>query len=504
MLTETTLPLTSDELACLESLLPYASGQELRQIRQNLTGMTDRQLAESSLHEFIVQAWPVVEPDKDYIDGKHIHGMCLHAEALTDGRIKNLLINLPPGHFKSLLWAVFWPAWVWTTRPATRFFFASYGQELSIRDSVKCRQLIDSQWYQDNWGDRFRISGDQNQKIKFENDKRGWRIASSVGGRGTGEHPDFIVIDDPHNAKEAMSEVERQSAIEWWSGTMSTRGFIRGSRRVVIMQRLHEADLSGYLLGAGGFEHICLPAEWEPDRMKPTSIGWMDWRTKKDELLWPEAVTHEALNALKEELTPLRAAGQLQQRPAPAEGGMFKRDKLQIIPAAPADFEAIVRYWDKAGTEGDGDYTAGCLMGRKDRKYYILDVVRGQWGSGNRNAVIGQTATLDNKDFGPSVVTWVEQEPGSGGKESAEFTVQQLAGFRVKTERVTGEKETRARPLADQCEAGNVFLVSAEWNRTFIDELIVFPNGRHDDQCDAAAGAFNKVAMKKAFALGIG
>ncbi len=502
MLTETTLPLTSDELASLESLLPFASEQELLELRR-LTGMTDRQLAESSLHEFVVQAWPIVEPEAKFVDGKHIQGICLHLEALTNDLMKNLLVNLPPGHCKSLLMAVFWPAWVWITKPWKRFIFFSYTQELSVRDSVKCRQLIESPWYQKNWGSRFRIMGDQNSKIKYENDKRGWRMASSVEGRGTGEHPDFIVVDDPHNAKQAESEAERAGVIEWWTGTMTSRGFIRGAKRVVIMQRLHEEDLSGYLIKSGGFEHICLPMEWEPDRMKPTSIGWMDWRTEKGQLLWPEAVTPQMLATLKGEMRELKAAGQLQQRPAPAEGGLFKRDKLQIINAAPAEFESIVRYWDKAGTLDGGDHTAGVLMGRKNKKYYVVDVVRVRLDSEKRNAVMLQVAQMDNREYGNKLVTWVEQEGGSGGKESAEITVQLLAGFRVKTERVTGEKQVRAEPFADQVDAGNVFLVEGAWNRDYIDELAVFPNGSHDDQVDGSSGAFNKIALARTFSLGI-
>jgi len=150
-----------------------------------------------------------------------------------------------------------------------------------------------------------------------------------------------------------------------------------------------------------------------------------------------------------------------------------------------------VRYWDKAGTDGGGAYTAGVLMGRdKDGVYYVLDVVRGQWGAAERERVIKQTAQTDGK----RVHIWIEQEPGSGGKESAEATIRNLSGFRIFSERATGDKAVRAEPYAVQVEAGNIKVVSAEWNQAFIDEHKTFPVGKYKDQIDASGGAFNKLA----------
>lgn len=168
---------------------------------------------------------------------------------------------------------------------------------------------------------------------------------------------------------------------------------------------------------------------------------------------------------------------------------MFKQEWFEIISAAPAGLRKV-RYWDKAGTEDGGARTAGVLMGVDQKGFtYILDVVVGQWSSLDREQIIEQTAKMDGYD----VQVWTEQEGGSGGKESAEATVRNLAGFDVHIEKVTGSKEVRARPFAAQCEAKNVKLIRGGWNKDYLEELTAFPFGRYADQTDASSGAFNKL-----------
>ena len=312
---------------------------------------SDKMAAEASLAEFIRQAWHVVEPDVEFIDGWHIDAIAAHLEATLNrnGPINNLLMNIPPGCMKSLATSVFFPSWAWIHNPSLRFLCTSYEQSLSTRDSMRCRQIIQSDWYRRRWGDRFKLTGDQNEKTKFENDKRGWRIATSVGGRGTGEHPDVVICDDPHKVKEAESETERQAAIRYWDGTISSRGKVRGVRRIVIMQRLHEDDLSGHILENDAekrWVHICLPMRAEPDRMDPTPLGWTDPR-EPGELLWEGAFGEGAVSELETDLGTLRAAGQLQQRPAPMGGELFHLDWFEIVDASPVNARRV-RYWDKA------------------------------------------------------------------------------------------------------------------------------------------------------------
>lgn len=272
---------------------------ELRRVRA--------EMARRDLHDFVRQAWPVLEPNTPFVDGIHMRAICTHLQALTEGRLRHLIINIPPGHAKSLLTGVFWPAWVWIDRPHIRWLFASYAANLSVRDSVKCRRLIESDWYQQHFADRYQLSSDQNQKNRFENDRTGYRIATSVGGSATGERADVVVVDDPHSVDQAESDAERRRAVEWFNGTMSTRlnDFASG-HKVVIQQRLHEADLTGDLLVRGGFELLCLPAEFEPERRCCTSTGWTDPRVEAGELLWPGKVTAADLEALKVSLGSYR------------------------------------------------------------------------------------------------------------------------------------------------------------------------------------------------------
>jgi hypothetical protein len=172
--------------------------------------------ARRHLSEFVAQAWPVLEPATPFVQGIHVQAICQHLQAVTEGRIGNLIINVPPGHAKSLLTAVFWPAWVWIDNPQIRWLFASYSAQLSVRDSVKCRRLIESDWYQQRWGRRYQLTSDQNQKHRFENDQTGYRIATSVGGSATGERADVVVVDDPHSVDQAESDAERRRR---WSGS---------------------------------------------------------------------------------------------------------------------------------------------------------------------------------------------------------------------------------------------------------------------------------------------
>jgi predicted phage terminase large subunit-like protein len=455
-----------------------------------------RTLAERSLYHFVRQAWSIVE-SVEFIDGWHIEAICAHLEAVSRGEIAKLLINIPPGCSKSLLTCVFWPAWEWANNPTLRLFFASYDQRLSTRDSVKCRVLIGSPWYQANWGERFQFTGDQNQKTYYENNRGGYRLATSVGGHGTGEHPDRIVIDDPHDVRGSESEAQRQAVHEWWDLTMSARGVSRAARRVIIMQRLHQDDLSGRVLAQGGFEHICLPMRYEPGRMKPTALGWTDPRRVEGELLCPHQFDEEKVRAIELPLGSYGAAGQLQQRPAPRGGGMFKPEWFTIVDAVPPAGRRVF-YWDKAATESGGCYTCGVLMCLGvDNRYYIQDVVRGQWSVRARDEIMlaaNRKAWQQWRPFGP-VDLWVEQEPGSGGKESADATIDLHRGLPMRAERPSGEKRVRAEPFASMAERRDkVCLLRAPWNRAYLDELSMFPNSTFTDQVDASSGAFNKLA----------
>jgi hypothetical protein len=234
-------------------------------------------MAERRLLQFVKQAWRVLEPAREYIAGWHIEAICAHLEAVSAGTIPRLLIMMPPRHMKSLLVSVFWPCWEWIRHPERRWMYCSYAASLAIRDSLQCRRLVESPWYRERWGDRFVLTSDQNEKAKFENDRSGFRLALGVGGAATGEGGDRIVVDDPHNVREANSDATREATNQWWDQVMSTRlNDPRTGAQVIVMQRVHENDLAGHLTRRGGFEELKLPAEYE-GAQTVTTIGFREW-----------------------------------------------------------------------------------------------------------------------------------------------------------------------------------------------------------------------------------
>jgi hypothetical protein len=281
-------------------------------------------------------AWPEVE-SAPFRDNWHIGAICEHLQAVTAGQIPKLLLNIPPACSKSLLVSVFWPMWEWVEDPTVRWFFASYDLSLSVRDSVKCRRLLGSDWFKERWGQCVRLKGDQNQKTYYETDQGGYRLATSIGGHGTGEHPDRIVVDDPHDVKGAVSDTEREAVLTWWDQTMATRGMTRKARQVIVMQRLHVHDLSGHVLSQGGFTHICLPMRFEHGRMATTPLDWNDSRKEEGELLAPHYLTEEMVRDKEKQLGTYGTASQFQQRPVPRSGGMFKQEWFadKVVEAAP-------------------------------------------------------------------------------------------------------------------------------------------------------------------------
>jgi len=729
--------------------------------------------ARQSLYEFVKQAWHFIEPDTPFKDGWHIRVVCAHLEAIVLGDIPSIVINVPPGTMKSILSSVCLCPWAWLTNPSLRFLHASYSQSLALRDSVKARNIVRSDWYQGLCGAlgvNVELTRGQDQKSRFDTTQSGWRFSTSVGGTATGEHPDVIVCfppgtriatpsgyraiedvsngdevlshgtkcglssrqvvrvfdnpycgvmwevngvemtpnhpvlvrgrgyvradsirigdqvasyvslrnmrrvvscdasqskergeslllekvpiprdereaapcvdrreadvsqlwgsdhngvgrknedgeillaqmpdgndqksgreeprlsaaisprlaeesgmlsvrltkredratphqprpngwqgveqdaglqsvscqnpstgrrsvvwravlssgpsrffdgrvhnfevegthtyiandlivhncDDAHSAAQAQSDKERQAAIDWWDGTMTTRGRSRGCRRAIVGQRLHEQDLPGHLIGQG-WANLVLPMRYEQEQHAQTPLGDCDIRSEEGELLCPSLFSAEAVDSLEKELGTHRAAGQLQQRPTALDGEIFKREWFgRTIKHAPSDGR-FVRYCDKAGTPGSGAYTAMVLMCEKDGTYYICDVVRGQWSPNDRNAVIRQVAAADSAAY-RDYMFGHEREPGSAGVESSQITSRELAGIRVKEDRVTGDKVSRSLNFAAQCEAGNVVLVEGEWNHELISELLGFPNAQYKDQVDACSGGFGLLVTER-------
>lgn len=466
---------------------------------------------ENDLGLFMREAWHVLEPATPFVPNWHIDAIAEHLEAVTEREIKKLVINIPPRMLKSLAVSVFWFCWEWTTKPWTKWLYSSYIEKLSVRDSLKCRNLIRSAWYQARWGHLFALSGDQNVKTRFDNTRSGFRIATSETGFATGEGGDTLVWDDPHNPKKAESAQTRDATLEWHDQTWSTRlnDPVNGAK-VGIMQRLHEQDMTGHILATeDGWEHLMLPMRYDPKRSSVTVIGNNDPRTEEGELLFAERFPEEAVRAIEKSLGPYGRAGQFQQSPTARKGGQFERAWFSLEQDIQRGSTLIrVRFWDKAGTEGAGAYTAGVLIAIRvtDGRVWVEDVVRGQWGAANRERIIRETAELDAMRYGTpkpgngqiipnkhEVLYLIEQEPGSGGKDSAKATVRNLAGYRARAETASGDKFIRADPFAGAAENGDVTVLIRDWTDAYLAEMeAAGPGAAYLDQMDGSSGAYNE------------
>ncbi len=451
-----------------------------------------------TLAGFVREAWHVLEPTAKLVWNWHLDALCAHLEAITHNRMRpRLLANVPPGSSKSFIVSVMWQAWEWGPAglPSTRYLTTAFNEGPVKRDTRKCRDLILSEWYQALWPMKLPRTGE----TSFANAETGTREGVPFGSL-TSQRGDRLIIDDPHSTETAESAADRTATTrKFREGALNRLNDQERSAIVVIMQRLHEDDVSGVIMKFGmDFVHLCLPMEFEPDRRCETEIGFRDPRESDGELLDPVRFPRHVVDGLRRDIGSYAFAGQYQQRPAPREGGMFRRHWFETVSALPADVQSV-RAWDFAATASTGsnnpDWTVGLRMSR-DRSgfFYIDDVVRLRGSAHEVERALLNTAARD----GNRVRVRIPQDAGQAGKGQAEYLVRQLAGYSVTVERETGDKEVRAMPFAAQCEAGNVKLVgpdqSVSWIGAFLDEIGNFPMGTHDDQVDAASGAFKTLS----------
>ena len=323
------------------------------------------------LAEYARRAWRVVEQANEMSWNWHLDIFCKEAERWTRTRRDDLVVNQPPGTMKSLWWSVIVPTWVWTWWPESRWLFSSYGAELSLRDSVKRRQIITSEWYVQTFG--LLLESDQNQKSSFTNSASGWMTATSTGGAVTGSHPDFLVVDDPHKASDVYSEAERETTVAAWDQSFSTRGLSRRVSRLCCMQRLHKEDQSAHLLKQG-WRHCCLPMRYEPGR---ESNHPDDPRTEEGQLLWPELFPEDVV-ATEEAKGESFVASQFQQRPPNQLTGVeWPQTYWDNIYAAehhwPATFQVGVIAVDpsKGKDARKGDYSAIVFAGLSGGRIWV-------------------------------------------------------------------------------------------------------------------------------------
>jgi predicted phage terminase large subunit-like protein len=415
----------------------------------------------------------------DMRDNKHQEIICSALERVVIGKTKRLIINVPPRSGKTEMAVINFMAWATGVSPSSEWIHASYSKRIATNNAYQVRELIRHEAYKKIFPG-ITIKEDSSAKDEFRTEQGGIIYATgadgSITGRGAGGMQagffGAIVIDDPHKAGEASSDTMRQNVIDWFSTTMESRKNSPDTPIILIMQRLHENDLSGYLLRGGNgetWEHLNIPAI-----------------TDDGESFWPVQFPLSDLRRL-EAADSYRFAGQYMQQPAPTAGGVIKPDMIQVVDAIPANVAEWCRGWDLASTLG-GDFTAGVKVARlHDGRYLIADVVRDRLESHQRDAMIKATAMRDGKQIKQSI----PQDPGQAGKSQVLAFAQLLAGHNAHFSPETGDKVTRATPLASQINAGNVIMLRAPWNQPFMDEGRMFPNGSFDDQIDAASRAFN-------------
>lgn len=437
-----------------------------------------------SLAGFVRHAWHVLEPNTTYLHNWHIDAICEHLEAVTRGDINRLLINVPPGTMKSLLVSVMWPAWEWGPKglSSKRNLTTAHALHLALRDSRKMRNLIQSEWFQTLWPLRLIRSGDGS----FENERMGNREATAFSGL-TGGRGDNVILDDPHSTEDAESDAERATAIRILKESLPSRvnDPIR-SAIVVIMQRLHEGDVSGEIIKAGGYVHLMLPMEFDVSRRCTTSIGFQDPRTYEGQLLFPGRYPREVIERDKKDMTPYAISGQWQQQPTPRDGAYFMKSWFKRYRDRPAN----LRYYmssDHAPTAGkNSDYSCVRVWGLDEKKdLYLID--------GRR-----MHTTMDKMaEFASEMIRkwdpccWFPEDDNNW-KAAAPFIMDELRKrnqvIRIEPMSPHGaDKVAKAQSFEGMAALGRVWIAEGPEGDEIIQQYITFPAAANDDEVDAAA-----------------
>lgn len=479
---------------------------------------------ENDLGSFLRAGWKYIDP-APYVHGWHMDAIAEHLMAVTTGHIRRLVINVPPRSSKSSLVSVAWPAWTWIqseygplSGPHVQFLFSSYAQTLSIRDAVKSRRLIESHWYQKQWKDRFKLTSDQNTKIRFENDQGGYRLSTSVGGTLTGDGGSIICCDDPHNAVEMESELIRKNTLEWWDESLSTRlNDPATGAYVVIMQRLHEEDLTGHIMSreSENWTWLMLPMKHETERHCTTYIEgkefWTDPRVLDGELLCEKRFGANEVADLERRLGPYAAASQLQQSPAPRGGGIIKREfwKLWDEEKFPP-FQFLIASLDTAYTaKQENDASALTIWGVfhdeagnpkimlifaweehlefNDLVNRVIDTctVDGRKKSANGEEIIHPRFPVDRvvieaKASGHSLAQEMHRLFSQTGQFGIDMVGQGIGKW-------TPDKVARVHSIQHLFAEGLVYAPNRDYAEKVIEQCGVFPKGRRDDLVDSTS-----------------
>lgn len=416
-------------------------------------------------------------------DAPHIHAICAALEKVVLGKTERLVINIPPRAGKTEIAVKSFIAWCMGGWPHAQFIHASYSKRLATSNTYAVRAMLQHEAYRALFP-ATTLQEDSKAKDEFRTDQGGIVYATGAdgtitgygaGGMGKG-FAGAIVIDDAHKAGEAESDVQRQNVIDWFQTTMESRKNSPHTPIIVIGQRLHEGDLPGWLLAGGNGER------W--DLLKIPA------RDADGASFWPEQFPAESLDRM-EASNPYVFAGQYMQEPAPKEGGDFKPGEIEIVTALPKNLR-FTRGWDLAGTtKKHSDYTATVKLAVRDGVTWIAHAHHFKGAPDEVERTILQTAQVDSETF-----TSLPRDPGQAGIAQSQALSRKLQNIRFEFTPESGDKATRAAPLAAQVNVGNVKMLKGDWNDALIGEMQMFPNGTHDDLIDAASRAYNRAATE--------
>jgi predicted phage terminase large subunit-like protein len=467
--------------------------------------------ARRSLKVYLGQVWPIIEPARPLIPAWHLDAIAEHLQAVSKGQIKRLILCQPPGTGKSTLVGTAWPSWVWAGNPAWRLIGASYAHDLAVRDAMRMRDVVRSDWYQGAFvRGAWKIRDDNDKKDDYANSAGGHRLATSVGKGTTGWRADALLIDDAISAGDAYSKAAREECWRWFGSTMTSRLDDPANAAIVVVgQRLAVDDLPGRLMTEDGanWETLILPSEYDPRRSRVTCIGWKDPRTETDEPLFTAMYGKPVLAQARRDLGSAGYASQHDQNPLDETGGMFQRawwrfhgttsprpEGCYAGPAVPLPkLDRVIVSVDCTFKKSDtSDYVAAQVWGSSGMNCYLLDAVRRRLSFTETLAMLRQLVARW------PAATKVLVEAAANGEAVLDMLRGEVRG--IVGVKATESKEARAAAVSPMVEAGQVHLPdAAPFLDDYVSELAAFPRGRHDDAVDSTSMALKDLAINPSF-----
>lgn len=452
-----------------------------------------RQKWEGSYYEFFKRAWRVLEPSRVLKDNWHLKYLCddiqqeVERVARGEAKTKDLIVNICPRSLKSYIYSIMLCPYTWTRFPYLKFISSSHAKDLSMDHCVQGRRLIQSEWYQEEWGHVFQLTSDQNVKTNYVNDRTGSRYATSSKSGPLGKGADFVISDDQINPKQARSVAERRNSNDHYDKDLFSRlndqtvGF-----RVIVQQRLHEEDTSGNALknDPEGYRTICIPAELD-ENISPKELRAF----YVDGLFFPDRFSRDFLARAKK-ASPKEYANQYLQRVTPEDGDIFKRKDFRFYQVLPQGLH-LIQSWDLSVKDKEkNDWAVGQVWGRKGPNAYLVAQIRAKMGLKDSIKAILKM----RMDYPEARSIYIEDKAnGSNAMEILQSCVPGIIPVNP-----INSKVDRALAVTYLTEGGNVYVPDPtlqSWVYEFIDECVIFDNGSNDDQVDAMTQALMKLGF---------